>query len=110
MDNIVQRLSKFFPPEDTDTQPRPVPELPSLLPLPQIDPPKEARDRAVSARTMMMDRAVSARRLTTDRAVSVASGLHFGDDISGKMAGTATGTIYTCIVWVTSFLLFALDT
>lgn len=86
MDNIVQRLSKFFPQVEIDDPPRAVPELPSL-PVPQNEPRKEARDRGVSARTMTMDRAVSARRLTTDRAVSVASGLHFGDGLSGEIAG-----------------------
>lgn len=84
MDNIVQRLSNFFPLDEDDERvstplPQPVPELP---PLPKPEQLTEVRNTSVSARVMTMDRAVSARRLTTDRAVSVASGLHFEDEIS----------------------------
>lgn len=92
MDNIVQRLSAFFPPDDarenqpdTDASPCPPPAAPALPELP-LPPPEQARDRVVSARVMTVDRAVSARRLTTDRAVSVASGLHFEDELSGTGA------------------------
>lgn len=89
MDNVVQRLATYFPLDDTGGEPKNdvvspsvAPELPPL-PLP---PPDNARDRYVSARVLTMDRAVSARRLMTDRATSVASGLHFDDELSGATA------------------------
>lgn len=89
MDNVVKRLLTFFPLDDTDTKrdggetaPVPPPVEPDLPPL-ALPPPNNARDSSASARVLTMDRAVSARRLLTDRAVSVASGLHFEDDISG---------------------------
>lgn len=86
MDNIVQRLSTFFPRDDKETgkdcRP-PHPPVPPEVPALPLPPPDKAVDRSASARVMTMDRAVSARRLTTDRAVSVASGLHFDDDLSG---------------------------
>ncbi|CAM9564712.1 unnamed protein product, partial [Ectocarpus sp. 6 AP-2014] len=89
MDNVVQRLATYFPLDDTEGEPKTdvvppsaAPELPPL-PLPSLD---NARDRYVSARVLTMDRAVSARRLMTDRATSVASGLHFDDELSGSTA------------------------
>lgn len=104
MDNIVQRLSAFFPRDDkesdrdanTNRSPDPpvAPELPAL-PLP---PPHKSEDRSVPARITTMDRAVSARKLTTDRAVSVASGMHFDDNLSGA---TPADTVYVveCEFW-----------
>eukprot|EP00903_Cladosiphon_okamuranus_P009043 g8645.t1 len=80
MDNIVQRLSAFFPRDGKESDPPVAPELP-VLPL---SPPDTAVDRSGPARIAMMDRAVSARKITTDRAVSAASGMHFEDDLSAS--------------------------
>lgn len=81
MDNIVQRFESLFPFHESREEATALPKLPSL---PQPEPLKDSRDRSVSARPVTVDRAVSAWRLTTDRAVSVASGLHFDDELSGK--------------------------
>lgn len=82
MDNIVHRLAAFFPREDANAHgPTAATELPAL----PIPPPDKAVHRSVSARVMTMDRAVSARQLTTDRAISVASGMHFDDELSGAI-------------------------
>lgn len=92
MDNIVQRLSSYFPVADSDEEQEeqhtspPVPQLPPLLPPDQ--PPRESRDTAVWARARTVDRAVSARRLTTDTAVSVASGRYFDEDSLGMLIDT----------------------
>ncbi|CAM9642552.1 unnamed protein product, partial [Ectocarpus fasciculatus] len=92
MDNVVQRLATYFPLEDTEGEPKtdvvPPAVEPELPPLP-LPPPENTRDRIVSARVLTMDRAVSARRLMTDRATSVASGLHFDDELSGSTASNS---------------------
>lgn len=98
MDNIVQRLSTFFPRDDKESgkgNKSPDPPVPPELPALPLSPPDKVVDRSVSARVMTMDRAVSARRLTTDRAVSVASGLHFDDDLSGATVHHGIGGVET---------------
>lgn len=81
MDNIIQRFEKVLSFRESREETTALPKQP---PLPQPEPVKDSRDRSVSARPMTVDRAVSAWRLTTDRAVSVASSLHFDDELSGK--------------------------
>ncbi|CAB1117717.1 unnamed protein product [Ectocarpus sp. CCAP 1310/34] len=92
MDNVVQRLATYFPPDDTEGEPNtdvvPPSAAPELPPLP-LPPPDNARGRYVSARVLTMDRAVSARRMMTDRAISVASGLHFDDELSASTASNS---------------------
>lgn len=82
MNNIVQRLATFFPLDKDEDHLPSSPRVPKFPPLPSPEPAKD--NTTVFARATTVDRAVSARRLTTDRAVSVASGLHFDDDLSGK--------------------------
>lgn len=89
MDNIVQRLSTYFPVVDCEEEQQEEqvapPSIPELSPLPQPkEPPRELRDTAVWVRATTIDRAVSARRLTTDTAVSVASGRYFEEDLPGR--------------------------
>ena len=81
MDNIIQRFENLFRCHESGEETTALPKLP---PLPQPEPVKDSRHRSVSARPMTVDQAVSAWRLTTERAVSVASGLHFDDELSGK--------------------------
>lgn len=88
MDNIVQRLSTFFPVADDEEGQEEQHSSPSVPQLPPVVPPeqplRESRDTAVWARARTMDRAVSARQLTTDTAVSVASGRYFDEDSLGR--------------------------
>lgn len=103
MDNVVQRLVAFFPRDDkasdqNPNSPDPPPTAPELLPALPLPPPDKAVDRSVSARVMTIDRAVSARRLTIDRAVSVASGMHFDDELSGAAALTTYCTAFGGVV------------